>query len=424
MINITKFGSRRFLLACLWSAFYLTQHVSGAQDPPPGPPRVQLNEEFTIEWEGRLIAMVHDTNLANTAPDYLDRPNLIDGNCLLDGSRVGVPEHQPVGFVSLYNSDVQGLNVNYDPKTWRDGIHCQGDVDANRWKFVGVYGKSNERINDKVRGNSLHDYVMGFIMNVKTERCLSLVRDEGSNPDGLIEQTDHRILSEECDPTAKDVRQMWMIYLTEQYQPFGPLVPANEAAPCFAEPRADGSDIGRVPGGVYAEYVRPDHLRRVDARYLALSTMEMGDAARISPKVMCTGQKWYFDPPFELGSIKRPPTNWPPKDQTDVPTGSPGDDEPQPTKSDKPSTPSPTVDSSTAPSPTEDPPTEDSPPQIPQSTPSPMPDPDGKSDFSEDPAYYDSNSTNLEGQNDDFDPSVKNPSGNKSGKRRRRVRVL
>ncbi|EPS44721.1 hypothetical protein H072_1277 [Dactylellina haptotyla CBS 200.50] len=282
------------------------------------PPRIDNQDDLTVSWMGRMIAIEFNRdNLDVAVPkkQRTDKPEIKDGFCLIDGSAGDSGLHQPIGTIPLQNDpNIQDFNLNYDPGRWSRELNCQGDFSATQWMFIGVKGKKADLVNGQPYGWALHDYAIGQIMNVKTERCLAIIRKDEEHTDGNIETVEHALQSEICDTIGEDDRQMWIIYFQERAagieQPFAPLIPAVYAGACWG-PNAVAEENGRnitlvqpVPGAVYVEYTTPEHLRRVDTRYVAMSTFDVDDRGGISPVARCTGQKWFFDPPFRMDNTK------------------------------------------------------------------------------------------------------------------------
>lgn len=199
----------------------------------------------------------------------------------------------------------------YDASRWRDEIKCLPDhdneqsTDGTMWGFIGSEGKEGEMINYNDFGVALHNYGLGQLQNKRTKRCLAIVRDKNADETANIETVTHAIRSEVCDYSGKDPTQLWIFYFTERDQPFGPFVPAMYTGACWGpneyDEKTNTTTVRAVPGAVYKEYTVPEHLRLVDSRYVALSTLDRDDGGGISPVVRCTGQKWFFNPPFEDG---------------------------------------------------------------------------------------------------------------------------
>ncbi|KAF3908625.1 hypothetical protein AA313_de0202035 [Arthrobotrys entomopaga] len=277
---------------------------------PTDRPRIDNNADLTVTWLGRIIGIEFNDNFNLTNEDDLGVPTLTGGFCLLDISGDGdAGVHGPVSTVPLANSpNLQDYNTQYDPSRWSK-LTCGGDKDTTVWRFIGIKGKKGEVINNQTAGWALHDYALGQLKNQKTGRCLAIVRKPGTDDRANIETVPHTLQSAVCDSVGEDDRQMWMVYFHDAGQPFSPFIPAMYTGACFKEGRGANvnnneiadSPIIPVDGAVYIQYSVPNHLRRVDAKYVAISTFDKDDHAGVSPVVACTGQKWFFDPPFTTG---------------------------------------------------------------------------------------------------------------------------
>ncbi|KAK6543088.1 hypothetical protein TWF694_007011 [Orbilia ellipsospora] len=308
--------SRFYRVAILSLNFLLSVHA----DPNPNDtPRIDNNGDLSVAWLGRIIAVEFNDNLNLSDPTSPGLPSLTGGFCLLDGSPTNdTGIHKPVGTVPLANSpNLEDFNNQYDPTRWSKELSCPGDPATTTWRFIGVRGIKGDVINNQTAGWALHDYALGQLLNQKTGRCLTLVRGEGTDDRANIQTTPHAMQSEVCDSVGEDDRQMWIIYFHDAGQPFSPFIPALYTGACYNPgpgTTVDYNEIANSPiipvdGAVYLQYTIPDHLRRVDAKYVAMSTFDKDDHGGVSPVVACTGQKWFFDPPFTLGGTVYNETN-------------------------------------------------------------------------------------------------------------------
>ncbi|KAK6360643.1 hypothetical protein TWF730_006779 [Orbilia blumenaviensis] len=280
-------------------------------------PAMFANHLQTVAWHGNLIAIEHNPDLEFLDSAASTYPEFQGAFCLYDGAALdSTGEHEPVGVREITNPKViweinNKPKEQYDPNRWREEVKCLPDhdndksTDGTMWGFIGSEGKEGELINYNPFGVALHDYALGQLQNKRTKRCLAIVRDKEADEGANIETVPHAVRSEKCDYTGRDPKQLWVFYFQSRDQPFGPFVPAMYTGACWGPNIYDegnnATTVKAVKGAVYKEYTMADHLRLVDSRYVALSTFDRDDGGGISPVVRCTGQKWFFNPPFEDG---------------------------------------------------------------------------------------------------------------------------